>query len=167
MTRLESVRALAAEVAVETGVELFDVEFNGSQLRVFVEGPGGTTVTLCARFSELLARKLDESNVILDRYFLEVSSPGLERKLRGIGDFQRFVGRLARVVTPDGVLEGVILRTDPERVVLETPGPEGTRREHVVALADIRRANLKLNDKELFARPRAGAPAAESVKEIR
>lgn len=167
MTRLESVRALAAEVAAETGVELFDVEFNGSQLRVFIEGPGGTTVTLCARFSELLARKLDESNVILDRYFLEVSSPGLERKLRGIEDFQRFVGRRARVVTPGGVIEGLILRAMPEQVALEVPGPEGTQREQVVALADIRRANLKLDEKELFARPRVGAPpAAESVKEI-
>ena len=159
MTRLESVRALAAEVAAETGVELFDVEFNGSQLRVFIDAPGGTTVAICARFSELLAHKLDECNVVLDRYFLEVSSPGLERKLRGVSDFQRFVGRRARVVTPVGVVEGVILRAEPERVVLGVPGAEGAQQEHVIAVADIRRANLELNENELFAKPRVAETA--------
>jgi len=164
MTRLESVRALAAEVAAETGVELFDVEFNGSNLRVFVEAPGGTTVAVCARFSQLLARRLDESTVILDRYFLEVSSPGLERKLRGIEDFRRFVGRGARVVTPGGVIEGVILRAEMEQIVLEVPGLEEMRREQVVALSDIRRANLKLNEKELFAKPRVAEMAGSEKR---
>lgn len=167
MNRLESVRALAAEVAAEMQVELFDVEFNGNRLRVFIDAPAGVTIALCARFSELLARRLDTSNPILERYYLEVSSPGLERKLRGIGDFERNQGRMARVVIPSGVLEGRILRVENGRVVMETRGPEQVKQEQTVAWADIRRANLKLNEKELFAKPRATEPAAAmSVEEI-
>ena len=160
MNRLESVRALAAEVAAETQVELYDVEFNGNRLRVFIETPAGVTIALCARFSELLARKLDTSNVILERYYLEVSSPGLERKLRGIEDFERNQGRMARVVIPSGVVEGRILRVESGQAVIETQGPDGVKQEQTVAWADVRRANLKLNEKELFAKPRVAEPAA-------
>jgi ribosome maturation factor RimP len=167
MNRLESVCVLATEVAAETQVELYDVEFNGNRLRVFIDAPAKVTIGLCARFSELLARKLDTSNLILERYYLEVSSPGLERKLRGIADFERNQGRTARVVVPSGVVEGRILRVENGQVVMETQGPDEVKQEQTVAWADIRRANLKLNEKELFAKPRAAEPAAAtSVKEI-
>lgn len=160
MNRLESVRALASEVAAEIQVELYDVEFNGNQLRVFIDAPVGVTVALCARFSESLARRLDTSNLILERYYLEVSSPGLERRLRGIEDFGRNQGRLARVVVPSGVVEGRILRVENGQAVMETQGPDGVKQEQTVAWADIRRANLKVNEKELFAKPRVAEPAA-------
>lgn len=167
MNRLESVCALASEVAAEMQVELYDVEFNGNRLRVFIDAQAGVTIALCARFSELLARKLDTSNLILERYYLEVSSPGLERKLRGIADFERNQGRMARVVIPSGVVEGRILRVENGQVVMETQGPDGLKQEQTVAWADIRRANLKMNEKELFAKPRAAEPGlAQSVKEI-
>jgi len=161
MNRLESVRALAAEVAADTGVELFDVEFSGSHLRVFIDAPGGTKVADCARFSGLLAQRLDASNLILERYYLEVSSPGLERRLRDIDDFQRSLGRLVRIVTPVGVREGVIRRVDAGQVVLETNGSQGEKQEATIAFADIRRANLKLNKKELFAKPRIAETAGK------
>jgi ribosome maturation factor RimP len=154
MNRLESARALAAEVAAEVQVELYDVEFSGSHLRLFIDAPAGVTIALCARFSELLARKLDTSNLILERYYLEVSSPGLERKLRGIGDFERNPGRMARVVTPSSVIEGKILRVESGQVVMETTDLQGLKQEQIIALADIRRANLKIDEKELFAKPR-------------
>ena len=167
MNRLESVRTLAAEVAAEMQVELYDVEFNGNRLQVFIDTPAGVTIALCARFSELLARRLDTSNVIFERYYLEVSSPGLERKLRGIADFERNQGRRARVVTSSGVVEGKILRVESGQVVIETSGPQDVKQEQTIAQADMRRANLKMNDKELFAKPRAAEPAAAmSVKEI-
>lgn len=141
-------------------VELYDVEFNGNRLRVFIETPAGVTIALCARFSETLARKLDTSNLILERYYLEVSSPGLERRLRGIADFERNQGRMARVVIPSGVVEGRILRVENGQAVMEIQGPDGVKREQTVAWADVRRANLKLNERELFAKPRVAEPAA-------
>jgi ribosome maturation factor RimP len=107
--QLEKVREAAERVAGSLGLEIFDVEWKiGKQrlLRVYIDrlpgsqNPEGLGITHkdCERVSEQLSVILDVEDLILGpSYVLEVSSPGLDRKLIKPADYERFVGRLAKV----------------------------------------------------------------------
>lgn len=115
------------------GFELVDFETSpkGRLLRVFIDGPKGITVDDCATVSNHLTRLFAVENVDYDR--LEVSSPGLDRPLKKLSDFERFAGHEAHVrirVAIDGqrnfagllggVSEGkVLLTTDKGTVALD------------------------------------------------
>jgi ribosome maturation factor RimP len=94
-------------LADEAGLELVDVEFHVQgrhrTLRVLIDRPGGITVDDCARFSRRLSDCLDMNQTLSDRYFLEVSSPGLDRPLRAPEHFERFRGERAAVTTSEAL----------------------------------------------------------------
>jgi len=161
----EALRELVADVVRQAGLELFDLELNGRVLRVFVQSDQGVTIETCVQVSRALSDRLDQVDPIPGRYFLEVSSPGLERRLRGIADFEREVGKYAHLVTPQGVFDGTIRRVAGTEVVLAIPGPEGEESEVRFSIDDIRRANLKVADDALFARK--GKPVKNEAKRPR
>jgi ribosome maturation factor RimP len=106
---LEKIRGAAERVARSLGLEVFDVEWKiGKQrlLRVYIDrlpgpqNPEGLGVTHkdCERVSEQLSVILDVEDLVPGpSYLLEVSSPGLDRKLIKPADYERFVGRLAKI----------------------------------------------------------------------
>jgi len=77
--------------------ELVDVEFvkegPNLYLRVFIDKPGGITIDDCQKVSEELSNILDERDPIQENYFLEVSSPGLDRPLKTNKDLERSIGK--------------------------------------------------------------------------
>ena len=83
------------------GLQLLDVEVAGSGpktvLRLVVDGPAGVSLDQCALVSRQASALLDVEDPIGNRYTLEVSSPGLERKLYSEGDYHRFAGRDVKV----------------------------------------------------------------------
>lgn len=103
----ERIVKLAGPVADEQGVWIVDVEMAGSArkptVRVFIDKEGGVTLDDCESFSRAMSALLDVEDVIPFSYVLEVSSPGLDRPLKDIRDFERSVGRLARVVTRESI----------------------------------------------------------------
>ena len=106
---LGKIREAAERVARSQGLEIFDVEWKiGKQrlLRVFIDrlpdspGPDGPGVSHmdCQRVSEQLSVLLDVEELVPGpAYILEVSSPGLDRKLMKPADYERFTGRLAKI----------------------------------------------------------------------
>jgi len=97
---------LANQVADEHGVELFDIELLGRGkvlLRAFIDKEGGVTLDDCERFSRSLSAILDVEDPLPCSYTLEVSSPGLDRPLRDMKDFQENSGKLARVITMEKI----------------------------------------------------------------
>jgi ribosome maturation factor RimP len=158
----EPLNALIVEAAGEAGVRVLNAEFNGTSLQVFIEAEGGVTIDTCARVSGVLSRKLDAADLIPGRYRLEVSSPGLERRLHGWQDFQREIGRSAHIVTARGVHDGVIQSAGPEGISLALPAGDGGSRIVIVPPEEIRRANLMMSDAELFARRAKARPAGGS-----
>jgi ribosome maturation factor RimP len=106
---LEKIREAAERVARSLGLEIFDVEWKiGKQrmLRVYIDrlpgpqNPEGLGVTHkdCERVSEQLSVILDVEDLVPGpSYVLEISSPGLDRKLIKPADYERFVGRLAKI----------------------------------------------------------------------
>lgn len=106
---LEKIREAAERVAGSVGVEVVDVEWKiGKQrlLRVYIDrapSPGqtmgsGVSHSDCEALSEQLSVILDVEDLVPGGgYVLEVSSPGLDRKLLKLSDYQKFAGRLAKV----------------------------------------------------------------------
>jgi ribosome maturation factor RimP len=92
---------MATPLADELGFELVDVDFvpqaGRSLVRVFLDRPGGITLDDCARFSRRLGDLLEMNQTLSGAYNLEVSSPGIERRLRTEEHFRRFLGQEARV----------------------------------------------------------------------
>jgi ribosome maturation factor RimP len=149
----------AERVAATHGLEIFDVQFRresvGMVLRVMIDKPGavpgpnapdGVTVEDCQHVSHDLSALLDVEGETLgvpdDSYTLEVSSPGLDRPLRGEEDYRRFDGRLAKIVTSEPVerqsaFAGRITGVEDGVVLLQ----EG-KRTHRVPLALVKRAHL-------------------------
>ena len=97
---------LAEDIADEQGVELFDVEILGRGkllLRVMIDSEEGITLDDCERYSRSLEALLDVENPIPTSYTLEVSSPGLDRPLRNLKDFEKHAGKLARIITAEKI----------------------------------------------------------------
>src|SRR5947208_854838 len=99
----DRVRRLIQEVIEGQGYELVDLEFKGagksSILRIFIDKPSGISHTDCGLVSEQVGTVLDVEDLIPSSYTLEVSSPGLDRKLVKDSDYTRFDGKLARIQT--------------------------------------------------------------------
>jgi ribosome maturation factor RimP len=98
---IDRIRDAAERAARAAGVEVVDVEWKvGRQrfLRVFIDKPEGISHRDCEAVSEQLSVLLDVEDLVPGpRYILEVSSPGLDRKLTRPADFERFAGRRARI----------------------------------------------------------------------
>jgi len=96
-------RELVEQVVEGQGYELVDVEFKGagnnSLLRLFIDKPDGVSHQDCQLISQQVGTVLDVEDLIPFSYTLEVSSPGLNRKLVKESDYSRFEGKLAKVQT--------------------------------------------------------------------
>lgn len=81
----------------ELGYDLVDVEYvkenSNNFLRIYIGKAGGITVDDCQTVSRIIGDKLDELDPIKESYYLEVSSPGLDRPLKTDKDFKRNIGR--------------------------------------------------------------------------
>lgn len=103
MTRTEIEDKIAATVeplAKELALELVDVEYVQERdwyLRIFIDKPEGVGIEDCEQLSRLVEPVLDELDFLKQAYYLEVSSPGLDRVLRRDKDFVRYAGRLVDV----------------------------------------------------------------------
>ncbi len=104
---LEKIRAIAERVAASERLALIDVELKGSSgnplLRIYIDRPGGISHADCQLVSERVSAILDVEAPFPGSYLLEVSSPGLDRKLVKASDYLHFVGRLARLVLREPV----------------------------------------------------------------
>ncbi len=158
---------LVRPILVRNGMELVDVNFlleaGHWVLRVFIDKPGGVNLEDCAFISHQIEDLIEVEDVIPQRYFLEVSSPGLDRVLKKESDFQRFGGEKARVKTREALaggrrnFTGRIVRC--EQGVLELEDMDGER--FVFPLDRIEKARLDYSGKDLKQR---GVPGKKCGK---
>jgi ribosome maturation factor RimP len=148
---IESVPArvwqIAEPMVVEEGMEIVDVEFRresqGMVLRLFLDREGGVRLDDLARVSRQLGDLFDVQDAVPGVYTLEVSSPGINRRLRRPDHFGRYIGQKVRIraVAPiegrrsfAGVLEGV--QEDGVRIADQAGS-------HFIRFADIAQANYE------------------------
>jgi ribosome maturation factor RimP len=144
---LDKIREMAERVARSEGLTVVDVELKGGRsnplLRIYVDKPQGISHADCQLVSEQVSAILDVEDPFPGSYTLEVSSPGLDRKLAKPGEFEHFAGRRARLVLReplDGekVLEGRLAGFASGLVKLDL----GERGLKELPLANISKAQL-------------------------
>jgi ribosome maturation factor RimP len=164
----QAVRGIAERVAGSSGLEIADIEFHGAgkhrMLRVFIDRPGvvptqdhpdGVTHEDCANFSREFGTILDVEDVMPGgSYLLEVSSPGLDRKLTKAADFERFRGQRVKLMTRQPVnnnrhFEGSLESFENGKLVLDLNvarrkmRPKDAQAPKVeIELANVEKANL-------------------------
>jgi len=131
-------------------LDLVDIEYikEGQNwiLRIFVENEQSElTIDQLSNLSRLISQKLDEVDPIEKKYFLEVSSPGLERPLKKIKDYKRFSGESIKISTyrkinGTKVFIGKLVGIDKNQVV--TINLKDTDKKMEIDYSDIARANL-------------------------
>ncbi|KEA64915.1 hypothetical protein ADIMK_0617 [Marinobacterium lacunae] len=99
--KLKHLQELIEPAVVGLGLELWGVEFhsagNNSLLRIYIDGPEGVTVDDCARVSHQVSGILDVEDPISEQYTLEVSSPGMDRPLYTLKQFEAFRGHKVQI----------------------------------------------------------------------
>lgn len=148
---LEKVTAIAERVAAREGLELVEVELLGGGksrlLRIFIDKPGGVSHADCENVSHQVGTILDVEDVVPGgAYTLEVSSPGVERKLTKPADFERFAGQKAKLVLRQPVanskrVEGKLAGFADGQVRIELDKGELLS----VPLDQVEKANLKFD----------------------
>ncbi len=120
-----------AKIVEANGADLYDTqivtEFDETIFRVLVTKVGGVDLDLCAGISHELSPFLDVHPPMSQRYRLEVSSPGIERKLSKPVHFKNAIGEKVKLKVIDGdKLKGTLIAADNKGIVVETKqGEEG------------------------------------------
>ena len=147
-TVIKQVEAIVLPVIQELGLELVEVQFRREQsgwvLRLIIDKQDGVSLDDCVAVSREVGQLLDIDDFIEQSYNLEVSSPGLERPLKSMADFQRFMGRKARIKTIepiDGeqVFIGRISQVEGESIVLVVG-----RKEKTIPFSQVAKARLEV-----------------------
>lgn len=164
---VERVREIADRVAASRGLEVVDIELLGGgkarMLRVFLDKPAAGTDPLagvthedCANFSREFGTILDVEDVMPGSYTLEVSSPGLDRKLTKAADFTRFTGSRMKLTTRQAVnenrhFEGRLEKFEDGRLTLDLSVASHKSRKKMgdtagqkidIEFANVEKANL-------------------------
>jgi len=161
---LDHVRAIVERVAASLGVEVVEIELRGGgksrMLRIFIDKPAGVTHEDCASLSREVGTILDVEDAMPGgAYVLEVSSPGLDRKLSRAADFERFRGSRVKLTTKDPVngnrhFEGRLENFESGRLTLDlsearkkfrprqNPGEAPAPHKLDIEFANVEKANL-------------------------
>lgn len=143
--RTDGINALLAPVIEAMGYEFWGLDYiqgRGAVLRIFIDHENGISVDDCAAVSHQVSGVLDVEDPISGEYNLEVSSPGMDRPLYTLEQFERYVGeevqlRLLAPVAGKRRLKALLEAVEGEELVVKT-GAEVLR----VPFAQVDRANL-------------------------
>ncbi len=125
---VDVVENLVLPIIEQNGLELVDIEFvkEGKEwfLRIFINKDSGVTLDDCQIVSEYISKKLDKIDPIEYSYYLEVSSPGLDRVLKTNEDFEKHKGKLVEVhlykaIEEQKILEGELIGVKDNLILLK------------------------------------------------
>ena len=149
----QKIREIAAQVAEENKFEFVHSEVVGSKrnfsVRIFIDKQGGVTHEDCSLVSRKIDEILDADDFIPDAYILEVSSPGLERELYNLKDFEKFSGNLAKVklftpVEGQRNFKGRITAVEGDEIIFEDKATGAVR----FPFSAVAKANLEIDLEE-------------------
>lgn len=127
----KAVWELAEPIAAENGCFIYDIEYvkEGSSryLRLFIDREEGVSLDECEAVSRSVSERLDSADPIKENYILEVSSPGVERRLRRAEHFERYIGSVVDIglfkpINGSRMLEGVLCGFEGKVITVESDG---------------------------------------------
>ena len=132
---VSAVRGIVEPIAQEHGLGIWDIRFvkEGAAwyLRIFIEKEGGVSIDDCVELTHAINGPLDEADPIEQAYFLEVSSPGVERELTRPEHFEKCIGekiklKTIRPVDGERDFSGILKGFDDGDVILQNGEEERT-----------------------------------------
>lgn len=126
---ISTVKDISESIAKDLGYELVDIEFSKEGpnyfLRVYIHKPDGINLDDCQNMSQILSSKLDEEDPISVSYYLEVSSPGLDRPLKTDRDLKRNLGenleiKLYEALEGKKIIEGILKDFNKSEITIIT-----------------------------------------------
>lgn len=152
---VEQVREIAENVTEKLALELVHVEVAGSgkkkTIRIYIDKEAGILHEDCTAVSRGIEEILDSKDLVSDAYILEVSSPGIERGLYSLEDFEKFTDNLAKIKTDSAIngqrnFRGNIIGVENEEVIFD----DKTNGKVQIPYGIIKKANLEFDmEKEL------------------
>jgi ribosome maturation factor RimP len=148
---LEKIRKIISPVIEKDNLELVNVEFKVEAgrrvLKIFIDKENGVNVEDCARISGNINSMSELDDLITGSYYLEVSSPGLDRALVSESDFKKFEGRLAKIKISHAICGqknfiGYLRGYREQKIILEE---KNSGKTFEIGLNDIKRANLEID----------------------
>jgi ribosome maturation factor RimP len=149
----ERILEIAARISEENNLELVHAEAVGSKhnptIRIFIDKPEGVSHSDCEKVSREVEAVLDSDETIFPTYMLEVSSPGLERELYSLKDFEKFTGNLAKIKTAKEIngqknFRGRIVGVKGEEILFD----DKTRGNLSFPYSAVAKANLEIDLEE-------------------
>lgn len=145
---IERVKEIVKKATSANGAEFVHLELSGSKrnpiVRVFADKEGGIGIEDCANISRTLEATTELDDAVPGSYILEVSSPGLDRELYSLADFEKFAGRQAKVKLVAGDLKslnGRIVSVDGDEIVFDDRAAGEVR----FGYNSVAKANLKVD----------------------
>ena len=144
------IKEIALKATAECGVEFVHLEIAGTKrnqiVRIFADKNGGITIEDCSNVSRAVEAAMDADDFMPAAYVLEVSSPGLDRELYSVADFEKFAGKLAKIkMKPDfdgpKALNGRIVKVEGAEITFD----DRTAGELVFPYESVAKANLKID----------------------
>ena len=138
-------------IVLSFGLEFVGIEMIHSSplvLRVYIDQEGGVVIDKCSGVSRQISSSLDVENLISAKYLLEVSSPGIDRPLFRIADFEKFVSKQVVVKLHSSIegrkkIIGTIKSVDGNQITLaEDAG--GNTTDCVIPFDQVKKANLRI-----------------------
>jgi ribosome maturation factor RimP len=165
----QQIADLIRPIVQAAGLEIWDVERSGASVRVLVERPGGVDLDAISDLSRAVSSVLDQRDDLVPdgRYTLEVSSPGLERRLRYPRHFASYIGQEVAVKTASPIngvrrIKGTLARATDEDITVAALLPSGELGELSVPLELIDRANAVFNWGPALTAPKPARAAARA-----
>ena len=124
----ERVESLVENKINELGYELYDVEYakegKDYYLRIFIDKPEGIDLNDCEKVNDGINDLLDQADYIKDQYFLEVSSPGIERTLRKDKHLETNLGSLVEIklfkpLEKKKIIQGILKEFNKEKIIIQ------------------------------------------------
>ncbi|SPF41204.1 Ribosome maturation factor RimP (modular protein) [Syntrophobacter sp. SbD1] len=137
---------LLEPVIAARGMEILEIEYRresmGWVLRIFLDSEPGISVEDCAEISRIAGDLLDVSDLIRNAYHLEISSPGIDRPLRKLEHFQKYIGDIIEVRTISPVLDRRNFKGELKEASREAVTIECDSRIYPIPMSLIERARL-------------------------
>lgn len=175
MAIIDAISELLDPIVAELGVSVYDLEFNGGVLRVAIEKPEGVDLDALTEVNRRLSRAIDLHDPIPSKFNLEVTSPGLERKLRTEAHWASAVGDDVRVKLRSGAeserrFTATVVSTTGNSVKLKTSDGEtevpfddiSSAKTIFDWRADIKKADAKDVDQSTKSGPEQGKQRSEA-----
>lgn len=146
MKKNEQLAELLSPSVIELGYELVGVEYHPNSvnalLRIYIDKDGGIELDDCVAVNEQVSGILDVEDPISGKYTLEVSSPGLDRPLFNLADFEKFLGsqakiRLSRPIERQRNFKGTLVAVNDSLITIEEES--GKQTEFDFNLVDVAR----------------------------